>query len=80
MNLEHEEKSQLRTKIKIEGTVDKAVFEDFKNVVRLELLEAQETDRAEPSLSSVLEMLLRKGIKTYRTEKKKAGARFQKPA
>jgi len=71
VTLEDEEKRQLRTRIKIEGTIDKAIFDDFKEVLRLELLEARETDRAEPSVSHVLEMLLRKGIKAYKTEKRK---------
>jgi len=71
VTLKDEEKSQLRTRIKIEGTIDKAIFDDFKEVLRLELQEARETDRAEPSVSHVLEMLLRKGIKAYKTERRK---------
>jgi len=71
VTLENEEKSQLKTRIKIEGTIDKAIFDDFKEVLRLELQEARETDRAEPSVSHVLEMLLRKGIKAYKTERRK---------
>jgi len=72
LTLGEEEKSQLNTRIKIEGTIDKAVFEDFKEVLRLEMFDARQADRVEPSVSHVLEMLLRKGIKTYKTEKRKA--------
>jgi len=72
LTYQDEEKNQLRTRIKIEGTIDRAVFEDFKEILRLELKDARETDRAEPSVSHVLEMLLRKGIKAYKTEKRKA--------
>jgi len=64
------------TRIKIEGTVDKTVFDDFKEILRLELLKAKEADRAEPSASHVLEMLLRKGIKAYKAEvKERNGAK-----
>jgi len=68
MTLQDEEKTQLRTRIKIEGTIDRKVFEDFKEILAHELLEAKEADRVEPSVSHVLEMLLRKGIKAYKTE------------
>lgn len=70
MTLEDEEKSQLRTRIKIEGTIDKAVFEEFKRILALEIEKAEAEDKVQPSVSHVLEMLLRKGIKTYKTEKK----------
>jgi len=65
-----EEKSQLNTKIKVEGTVDKTVFEEFKKIYALEVKKAKEEDRAEPLVSHVLEMLLRKGIKKYNTDRK----------
>jgi len=70
MTLNDEEKAQLRTRIKIEGTIDKAVFEEFKRIYELEIEEAETEDRVQPSVSHVLEMLLRKGIKAYKTEKK----------
>jgi len=65
-----EEKRQLQTRIKIEGTVDRKVFENFKHVLMLETEKAEAEDRAEPSVSHVLEMLLRKGIKTYYNNRK----------
>ena len=70
MTLSDEEKAQLRTRIKIEGTIDKAVFEEFKRIYASEMEKAEGEDRTEPSVSHVLEMLLRKGIKAYKTEKK----------
>jgi len=70
MTLEDEEKGQLNTRIKIEGTIDKTVFEEFKRIYALEIEKAKDEDRTEPSVSHVLEMLLKKGIKTYKTEKK----------
>ncbi len=69
MALEDEETSQLRTRIKVEGTIDRKVFEDFKEILNKEILDAREADRVEPSVSHVLEMLLRKGIRAYRAEK-----------
>ena len=70
MTLEDEEKSQLRTRIKVEGTIDKVVFEEFKRIYAFEVERAEAEDRVQPSVSHVLEMLLRKGIKTYKAEKK----------
>jgi hypothetical protein len=68
--LPDEERSQLNTKIKIEGTVDKKVFDDFKEIMEKELAEAREEDRVEPNVSNVLEMLLRKGIRAYKAQRK----------
>jgi len=65
-----EEKTQLQTRLKIEGTIDKAVFEEFKHILAQEVQQAEIEDKAEPTVSQVLEMLLRKGIKTYKTEKR----------
>jgi hypothetical protein len=70
VTLYDEEKSQLRTRIKIEGTIDKGVFEEFKRIYELEIQKAEAEDKVPPSISHVLEMLLRKGIKTYKADKK----------
>lgn len=58
------------TRIKIEGTVDKTVLEEFKRIMALEIEKAKAEDKVQPTISHVLEMLLRKGIKTYKREKK----------
>ena len=68
--LPDEEKSQLSTKIKLEGTIDKRVFDDFKEIMEIELNKAREEDRVEPNVSNILEMLLRKGIRAYRAQRK----------
>lgn len=70
MTLNDEEKTQLRTRIKVEGTIDKVVFEGFKRILTLEIEKAEAEDKVQPTVSHVLEMLLRKGIKAYKTEKK----------
>ena len=68
--LPDEEKSQLSTKIKLEGTIDKRVFDDFKEIMEIELRKAREEDRVEPNVSNILEMLLRKGIRAYKAQRK----------
>jgi len=69
MSLAEEEKAQLQTKIKIEGTIDRHVFESIKEVYEAEKKEAEAEDKPEPSFSQVLEMILRKGIKAYKSKK-----------
>jgi len=69
MSMVEEEKSQLHTKIKIEGTIDRHVFESLKEVYETEKREAEAEDKPEPSFSQVLEMILRKGIKAYKSKK-----------
>jgi len=73
----NEEKTQLQTRLKIEGTIDKAVFEEFKHILAQEVEQAETEDRAEPTVSQILEMLLRKGIKTYKTEKRERKQRSE---
>jgi len=68
--LPDEEKSQLNTKLKLEGTIDKRVFDDFKEIMEVEMEKARAEDRVEPNVSNILEMLLRKGIKAYRAHRK----------
>lgn len=68
--LPDEEKSQLNTKLKVEGTIDKRVFDDFKEIMEIEVEKAQEEDRVEPNVSNILEMLLRKGIRAYNARRK----------
>lgn len=68
--LPDEEKSQLNTKLKVEGTIDKSVFDDFKKIMEIELEKAREEDRVEPNVSNILEMLLRKGIRAYKAQRK----------
>ena len=73
----NEEKTQLQTRLKIEGTIDKAVFEEFKHILTQEVQQAEIEDRAEPTVSQILEMLLRKGIKSYKTEKRERKQRVE---
>jgi len=68
--LPDEEKSQLNTRIRVEGTIDRKVFDEFKRIYELEVEKAEVEDKAQPSVSHILEMLLRKGIRTYKAERK----------
>lgn len=54
----------------MEGTIDKAVFEEFRRIYQMEIEKAEAEDKAGPSTSRVLEMLVRKGIKAYKREAK----------
>jgi len=74
LTVKDDEQSQLRTRIKIEGTVDRAVLEEFKKIYELETSQAEAEDKVQPSVSHILEMLLRKGIKTYKSERKRRSA------
>lgn len=69
MSLAEEEKAQFHTKIKIEGTIDRQVFMALKEVYEAEKREAEAEDKSEPSFSQVLEMILRKGLKAYKSKK-----------
>jgi len=69
MSLAEEEKAQLHTKIKIEGTIDKQVFANLREIYDAEKKEAEAEDKPEPSFSQVLEMILRKGVKAYKSRK-----------
>jgi hypothetical protein len=46
------------------------VFDDFKEIMEIEVEKAQEEDRVEPNVSNILEMLLRKGIRAYNARRK----------
>jgi len=70
MTLTDEERAQFHTRIKVEGTIDKRVFEEFKRIYELEIEKAEVEDKAQPSVSHILEMLLRKGIRAYKAERK----------
>jgi len=66
----NEDEEQLFSRYRIEGTVDKQVVQQIREILEIERKRAQETDRVPPSLSQVLEMLLRKGVKVWQSEQK----------
>jgi len=55
------------SKIKITVTIDDKLLNQMKNIHLDEVKAAEEADRVPPDWSNTVEMLLRKGVKTYRT-------------
>ena len=55
-----------RTKIRVVATVEKALFEEIKRIHEEEVAMCKQEDRNEPEWSNTLEMLLRKGVRSYR--------------
>jgi hypothetical protein len=53
---------------RIAGTIDEKVDAEFKRIHTKEKELAQKKDRTEPAQSHTLEMLLKKGIRTYKEE------------
>ena len=58
------------TRVKIEGTISKSVLEELKQICELEAEKAELEDKVQPTVSHVLEMLLRKGIKAYKRQQR----------
>jgi hypothetical protein len=56
------------SKIKITVTVDDKLLNQVKNIHLDEVKVAEEADRVPPDWSNTVEMLLRKGVKAYRTK------------
>jgi len=56
------------TKIRVVATVDRKLCEEMELIHKLEIQRARTHDRTEPDWSNTLEMLLRKGVKVYKSE------------
>jgi predicted transcriptional regulator len=56
----------------LQATVSEDVIRAIRRILELERAEAERSDRAKPSLSATVEMLLRKGIKAYHAETKRS--------
>ena len=59
------------TKIRVVATVEERIVREMRMIHDEETKLAQNSDRVEPDWSNTVEMLLRKGIKTWRIEGKK---------
>lgn len=57
------------TKIKVQGTVESDVVKMFNEIFEEEKELAKANDRPAPTQSDILEILLRKGIRSYRASK-----------
>jgi len=64
-----ERKSELgvppHTKVRVVATVEKRLCEMIELIHEQEVKRAKDEDRCEPDRSNTIEMLLRKGVKTY---------------
>jgi len=56
------------SKIKITVTIDDKLLNQMKSIQFDEVKTAEEADRVAPDWSNTVEMLLRKGVKAYRTK------------
>jgi hypothetical protein len=54
------------TKVRVVATVDRRLCEEMERIHLQEIERAKAEDRVEPDWSNTLEMLMRKGVKTYR--------------
>ncbi len=58
------------TKVRVVATVDRKLCEEMELIHTWEIERARAEDRTEPDWSNTLEMLLRKGVRGYRTNHK----------
>ena len=58
------------TKVRVVATVDRKLCEEMEHIHEQEIDRAKAEDRTEPDWSNTLEMLLRKGVRRYRTNHK----------
>ena len=54
------------TKVRVVATVDKSLCEEMERIHEEEMKLAMAADREAPDWSNTLEMLLRKGVRSYR--------------
>jgi hypothetical protein len=52
------------------ATVDRKLCEEMEQIHELEIEQAKNEDRTEPDWSNTLEMLMKKGVRTYRQNTK----------
>ena len=58
------------TKIRVVATVDRNLCLELQRIHMQEIERAKAEDRTEPKWSNSLEMILRKGVRNYRTNHK----------
>jgi hypothetical protein len=58
------------TKVRVVATVEKRLCAEMELIHELEIKRAGAEDRCEPDWSNTIEMLLRKGVKAYRSNYK----------
>ena len=56
------------TKVRVVATVDRNLYQELERIHVQEIERAKAEDRTEPNWSNTVEMLLRKGVRNYRTK------------
>ena len=56
------------TKVRVEATIDSALYREIQSIIQTEQKLAEAREWPEVPLSNVVEMLLRKGVRTYNNE------------
>ena len=56
------------TKVRVVATVDRKLCEEMEHIHMQETEQAKAEDRTEPDWRNTIEMLLRKGVRGYRTK------------
>lgn len=56
------------TKVRVVATVEKKLCEEMELIHLQEIERAKAEDRVEPDWSNTLEMLMRKGVRSYKTK------------
>jgi hypothetical protein len=60
-----------KSKIRLVATVDEKLKQEMEIIHQVEEGDAEEHDRTKPEWSNTVEMLLRKGVKAYKTRASK---------
>jgi hypothetical protein len=58
------------TKVRVVATVERKLCEEMERIHMQEIERAKAEDRVEPDWSNTIEMLLRKGVRSYRSNRK----------
>jgi hypothetical protein len=61
------------TKVRVVATIDRKLCEEMQLIHMQETERAKTEDRTEPDWSNTIEMLLRKGVRGYRTNHQRQG-------
>ena len=56
------------TRVRVVATVEKKLCEEMELIHEQETKHARDEDRVEPDWSNTIEMLLRKGVKTFKKD------------
>ena len=58
------------TKVRVEATIDASLYREIQNIIEREQKLARERDWPEVTISNVVEMILRKGVRAYNAERR----------